>query len=90
VDERHKSWGRKQLVNLMLIDFNSRFRRGSESPWTHLGAAESSATLVYSQPVRWGDQSWDEILVAFAGVIVDPKTDAKKLITMRQPAAPQN
>jgi hypothetical protein len=43
-----------------------------------------------TKTVRWGDQSWDEMLVAFAGVIVDPKTDAKKLITMRQPAAPQN
>ena len=32
-----------------------------------------------TKTVRWGDQSWDEMLVAFVGVIVDPKTDAKKL-----------
>jgi hypothetical protein len=30
------------------------------------------------------------MLVAFVGVMVDPKTDAKKLITMRPPAAPQD
>jgi hypothetical protein len=81
----------------MHIDFNSRFRRGSESPWTHLGDAEhwdNSPNNPHgadpTKTVRWGDQSWDEMLVAFAGVIFDPKTDAKKLITMRQLAAPQN
>jgi mono/diheme cytochrome c family protein len=42
-----------------------------------------------TKTVRWGDQSWDEMLVAFLGVIVEPKTDARKLITMRPPAAPR-
>jgi mono/diheme cytochrome c family protein len=42
-----------------------------------------------TKTVRWGDQSWDEMLVAFLGVVVEPKTDARKLITMRPPAAPR-
>jgi len=154
---------RKQLVNLMLIDFNFEIPPGAPNHPGHTWATlNEAATLVYSQPhlhmrgkdmeikltyptgesrtlvsvprysylwqtiyvqeeaiqlpkgtridvyahwdnsannphgadptktVRWGDQSWDEMLVAFVGVIVDPKTDAKKLITMRQPAAPQD
>jgi hypothetical protein len=151
---------RRQLVNLMLIEFNFEIPPGAPNYPGHTWATlNEPATLVYSQPhlhmrgkdmeikltypngesrtlvsvprysylwqtiyvqeeaiqlpkgtridvyahwdnspnnphradptktVRWGDQSWDEMLVAFLGVIVDPKTDAKKLITMRPPDA---
>ena len=152
----------KQLVNLMLIDFNFEIPPGAPNHAGHTWATlNEPATLLYSQPhlhmrgkdmeikltyptgesrtlvsvprfsylwqtiyvqqeaielpkgtridvyahwdnspnnphladstktVRWGDQSWDEMLVAFVGVIVDPKADARKLITMRQPAEPR-
>jgi len=37
--------------------------------------------------VRWGDQSWDEMLVPFVGVLVDRDADPKKVI--RQAAGPK-
>jgi hypothetical protein len=37
--------------------------------------------------VRWGDQSWDEMLVPFVGVLVDRDTDPAK-VTRRGPARP--
>jgi hypothetical protein len=36
-----------------------------------------------TKTVRWGDQSWDEMLVAFVGVTVDRNVDPKKILSMR-------
>jgi hypothetical protein len=30
--------------------------------------------------VRWGDQSWDEMLVPFVGVLVEPTADPAKVM----------
>ena len=37
--------------------------------------------------VRWGDQSWDEMLVPFVGVLVDRDTDPAK-VTPARPGPP--
>jgi hypothetical protein len=38
--------------------------------------------------VRWGDQSWDEMLVNHFGVVVDRSTDVRKIIeNLKNPAA---
>jgi len=36
-----------------------------------------------TKTVRWGDQSWDEMLVAFVGVTVDRNLDPNKILSMR-------
>jgi hypothetical protein len=38
-----------------------------------------------TKTVRWGDQSWDEMLGVFIGVIVDRNQSAKTMMSMRQP-----
>ena len=35
--------------------------------------------------VRWGDQSWDEMLVPFVGVLVDRDTDPAKVMRRKSP-----
>ena len=40
-----------------------------------------------SKTVRWGPQSWDEMLVGFFGMIVDRHTDPEKLISRPSPPA---
>jgi len=42
-----------------------------------------------SATIRWGDQSWDEMLVPFVGVLVDRDTDPGKVMT-RAKTAPVN
>jgi hypothetical protein len=38
--------------------------------------------------IRWGDQSWDEMLVPFVGVLVDRDTDPAKVMARAVNAAP--
>jgi hypothetical protein len=37
--------------------------------------------------VRWGDQSWDEMLVPFVGVLVERDADPKKVLSQTKPPA---
>ncbi len=46
-----------------------------------------------TKAVRWGEQSWDEMIFAWVGVMVDPKTDPAKAIVKEpapSPSAPAN
>ena len=38
----------------------------------------------YSKSVRWGDQSWDEMLGLYFGLIVDREVDVHHMVAMRQ------
>ena len=38
-----------------------------------------------TQIVRWGDQSWDEMLVAQAAVIIDKDIDPRTIMARRSP-----
>jgi hypothetical protein len=38
----------------------------------------------YTKSVRWGDQSWDEMLGLYFGVIVDRDVNVHKMVAMRQ------
>jgi hypothetical protein len=40
-----------------------------------------------SKTIRWGDQSWDEMLVGFVGVTVDRNVDPQKILSMRGASA---
>ena len=40
--------------------------------------------------IRWGDQSWDEMLVPFVGVLVDRDTDPRNVMARATPPAPVN
>jgi hypothetical protein len=46
-----------------------------------------------TRAVRWGEQSWDEMIFAWVGVMVDPKTDPGKVIVKNSvpgPSSPAN
>jgi hypothetical protein len=43
-----------------------------------------------AKAIKWGPQSWDEMLVGFVGVIVDRDADPDKLLTRPKPPAKAN
>jgi len=55
------------------------------------GAFDNSANNKYNPDakatVRWGDQSWEEMLAGFIQMTVDPATDVFELVGAPKPSA---
>jgi hypothetical protein len=52
-------------------------------------SANNPANPDPTQVVRRGDQSWEEMMIGFFDVAVDPKVDPEELMPKRQPNAPK-
>jgi hypothetical protein len=67
-----------QLPKGTLMEITSHWDNSANNKWN----PDPTAT------VRWGDQSWDEMLVNHFGVIVDRATDVAKIVqNLKNPAA---
>jgi hypothetical protein len=85
------------LLNIPHYDFNWQIAYEPETPVTlpkgtrieclaHFdNSPNNAANPDPKQEVKWGDQTWEEMMIGWFGVAIDPKMDIRELFAAPKP-----